>query len=115
MASWGGACGLSWGGRDPLRALRQNAFPTATPQPPRPASSGEALSGSSPLPPLQLPPVGTPTVLSSQPPVRTHSLGLPTQLPDLQTFWEHLLAEANPREKVPTADVVWRQTERDRV
>jgi hypothetical protein len=58
---------------------------------------------------------GTPTTLGAPQAVRTHSLTLGQQLPDLQPFWEYLAAEANPQEKVPTADVVWRQTERDRV
>ncbi|GAX78028.1 hypothetical protein CEUSTIGMA_g5470.t1 [Chlamydomonas eustigma] len=32
-----------------------------------------------------------------------------------QTFWEYLYAETHPGEKLPTMDVVWGQTERDRV
>jgi hypothetical protein len=43
------------------------------------------------------------------------TLGAASLLPELQPFWEYLGAEANPQEKVPTTDVVWRQTERDRV
>lgn len=31
------------------------------------------------------------------------------------TLWEFFYAEATPHEKYPTADVLWRQTERDRV
>lgn len=31
------------------------------------------------------------------------------------TLWEFFHAEATPHEKYPTADVLWRQTERDRV
>jgi hypothetical protein len=33
----------------------------------------------------------------------------------MQSFWEYVVAEAQPAEKLPTADVVWGQTERDRV
>lgn len=63
-------------------------------------------------------PPGTPTGALPQQGSRTHAptaAGSGALPPDLQPFWEYLSAEANPLEKVPTADVVWRQTERDRV
>jgi hypothetical protein len=31
------------------------------------------------------------------------------------SLWDFFHAEATPHEKYPTADVLWRQTERDRV
>jgi hypothetical protein len=80
-------------------------------------SSGLAPTPSGLANPPPLPAAGTPTTAGgySASVARTHSLTLGTQLPDLQNFWDYLFAEANPQEKVPTTDVVWRQTERDRV
>eukprot|EP00877_Chromochloris_zofingiensis_P002786 jgi/Chrzof1/12508/Cz06g36240.t1 len=45
----------------------------------------------------------------------TSSTGAADASATLQSFVDYLLAEANPAEKYPKADVVWRQTERDRV
>jgi len=92
------------------------------------AGSGELPAGATPLPtppPItntpsatqQQQPAGTPTTQSAA--ARTQSVALPLAggalTPELQSFAQFLLAEANPQEKVPTTDVIWRQTERDRV
>ncbi|KAG1677819.1 hypothetical protein FOA52_008583 [Chlamydomonas sp. UWO 241] len=45
----------------------------------------------------------------------TQSPGAPGSAEPMQSFSDYLLGEASPLEKLPTADFVWGQTERDRV
>ena len=89
-------------------------------------ASGLCLSSvHSPLCPPHSPPT-PPTVLSA-PINRLTSTGMPStnagasaagpssSSESMQPFLAYLQAEATPQEKLPTTDVVWGQTERERV
>jgi hypothetical protein len=81
------------------------AGPPAHPQ--GPFSTGAPTTGSG---------AATAAAGMQRPPALQHAASLEGPWPDPPpTLWEFFYAEATPHEKYPTADVLWRQTERDRV